>query len=397
MCGPLPLRRDMESGGIRPDCGQCSATLGQLPGDIGQPAGDDPQFEVGRVGLVPLHVPAHGTDAEVAQQLFACGRVRSSPSQWYRVVRCITDDAGQVSGSEAIRPEPCSNRIHVYYRLRGEDFCGPRQRDSDMPPRRTGYRMRISVAPDGAIVVWMLQEDGVVMIQRDSDGRVTFGRGEYAIQLLIILSLIAFAFETLPDLSPSIRRALRAFEVVSVAVFTVEYIVRLGWSRPRRGYALSFFGLIDLAAIVPFYLSTGLDFRSVRAFRLLRLFRILKLARYSSAMRRFHLAFRIAREELILFGVTAMILLYLSAVGIYYFENPAQPEAFTSVFDSLWWAIATMTTVGYGDVYPVTVGGRIFTFFVLVVGLGIVAVPSGLVASALSKAREMEGRSNRVK
>ena len=97
-----------------------------------------------------------------------------------------------------------------------------------------------------------------------------------------------------------------------------------------------------------------------------------------------------------LFGSAALIILYLSAVGIYYFENEAQPEAFKSVFHSLWWAVATLTTVGYGDVYPITAGGRIFTFFVLAVGLGIVAVPSGLIASALSQAREEQGKKDRL-
>jgi len=84
------------------------------------------------------------------------------------------------------------------------------------------------------------------------------------------------------------------------------------------------------------------------------------------------------------------MLLYFSAVGIYYFENEAQPDKFASVFHSLWWSVATLTTVGYGDVYPVTVGGKVFTFLVLLIGLGIVSVPAGLVASALSKARAME-------
>ena len=88
--------------------------------------------------------------------------------------------------------------------------------------------------------------------------------------------------------------------------------------------------------------------------------------------------------------LVTLLLLYFSAVGIYYFERDAQPEAFASVFHSLWWAVVTLTTVGYGDVYPVTTGGRSFTFLILLIGLGVVSVPAGLVASALSEAREME-------
>ena len=136
--------------------------------------------------------------------------------------------------------------------------------------------------------------------------------------------------------------------------------------------------------------AVGVDLRAVRTFRLLRLIRILKLARYSAAVRRLHRTAIIVREELVLFLNVALILIFLSAVGIYYFESGSQPEHFASVFHSLWWAIVTLTTVGYGDVFPITIGGRVFTFFVLFLGLGIVAVPTGLFASALSKAREEE-------
>ena len=156
-----------------------------------------------------------------------------------------------------------------------------------------------------------------------------------------------------------------------------------------------FFGLVDLVAILPFYIGTGVDLRSIRAFRLLRLFRLLKLARYSRAMQRYHRAFIIAKEELVLFSVTALILFYLASVGIYHFEHVAQPEAFKSVFHSFWWAVTTLTTVGYGDAYPITLGGKIFTFFVLMIGLGFVAVPTGLFASALSAARSEEGESDK--
>jgi len=174
-----------------------------------------------------------------------------------------------------------------------------------------------------------------------------------------------------------------------VAVFTVEYILRLAVARDRLGYAVSFYGAIDLVAILPFYLSVGIDLRAIRVFRLLRLFRVLKLVRYSKAIRRFHIALRIAREEIVLYVFVTLILLYLSAVGVYFCEHEAQPEVFQSVIHSFWWAIVTLTTVGYGDVYPITFGGRLFTCLVLFVGLGVVSVPAGLVASALAKAREI--------
>ena len=158
----------------------------------------------------------------------------------------------------------------------------------------------------------------------------------------------------------------------------------------KTKFIFSFYGIVDLLAILPFYISSGLDLRAVRVFRLLRLIRILKLFRYNHAIKRFRRALSIAKEELILFGFVALIMLYLSAVGIYYFENKAQPDQFKSVIHSLWWAVTTLTTVGYGDLFPVTAGGKFFTFLVLMVGIGIVAVPTGLITSALSQAREEE-------
>jgi voltage-gated potassium channel len=224
-------------------------------------------------------------------------------------------------------------------------------------------------------------------IQRLPDGHVDLGWIEHLIQALIVLSLISFAVETLPDLSPGLRSFLEGFEVFAIGVFTVEYLVRVTMTRPRRRYAFSFFGLVDIIAILPFYLALGFDSESVRALRMLRLFRILKLARYNTAVLRFYRALVIAREELLLFGATALILLYLAGVGMYQFEHAAQPDKFRSVFDGLWWAVCTLTTVGYGDVYPITAGGKVFTFVMLVVGLGVISVPVGMVASSLSQAR----------
>ncbi len=217
---------------------------------------------------------------------------------------------------------------------------------------------------------------------------------DYLIQGLIMLSLIGFAVETLPNLSQQTRNFLSLFELFCVVVFTVEYILRIYVAKNPLKYIFSFYGLVDLLAILPFYLTATLDLRALRSFRVLRLFRAFKLVRYNRALKRFHVAARLIKEEVVLFFIITLILIYLTSAGIYFFENEAQPESFSSIFHSFWWAIVTLTTVGYGDVYPVTVGGKVFTFFVLIIGVGIVTVPAGLVASALSRAREVEEREN---
>ena len=133
-----------------------------------------------------------------------------------------------------------------------------------------------------------------------------------------------------------------------MGIFTVEYILRIVVADRRLRFIISFYGVVDLLAILPFYVSTGLDLRSIRALRFLRLFQALKLARYSKAIHRLHRAFALVKEEIVLFFVVTAILLYLTAAGIYYFEHQLQPDAFSSIFHGLWWAVATLTTVGYG-------------------------------------------------
>ena len=206
-----------------------------------------------------------------------------------------------------------------------------------------------------------------------------------SIQALILLSLLAFSIETLPDLDEQTKHYLRIFEIITVSIFTIEYFLRIFVADKKLSFIFSFYGVIDLCAILPFYITTGVDLRSIRIFRMLRLFRIFKILRYSNALKRFIYAIKLVKEELVLFVVVTLFLLFVSSVGIYYFENPAQPEEFKSVFHCLWWAIITLTTVGYGDVYPITVGGKIFTSVIVLIGLGIVAIPAGLFASALTK------------
>ena len=220
-----------------------------------------------------------------------------------------------------------------------------------------------------------------LIIQSDSKMGRSF---DIFIQILIILSLLSFSLETLPNLSYSAIEVLNLFEYFTVIVFSTELLLRLILSKSLK-YLFTFYGIIDFLAVLPFYLSTGIDLRSVRVFRLFRLLRIFKLFKYNSALNRLIKAFSEIKKELLIFLIATFFFLYLSSIGIYYFENQAQPELLKSVFHSLWWAVTTLTTVGYGDMFPITVGGKLFSTLVVFIGLGIVAIPTGLFASALSK------------
>ena len=179
-----------------------------------------------------------------------------------------------------------------------------------------------------------LSQDSIRMLIEDTDhlpGKVF----TLTIQSLIIVSLVTFSVDTLPNLSSNIKKILHFIEVFTVTIFSLEYMLRILIAERKTRFIFSFYGLVDLAAILPFYISTGLDLRSIRVFRLLRLVRILKLIKYNRAIKRFQRALVIAKEELVLFSFIAVIMLYLSAVGIYYFENTAQPEQFKSIFHSL--------------------------------------------------------------
>ena len=216
---------------------------------------------------------------------------------------------------------------------------------------------------------------------------------DLSIQLLIIASIVIFSLETLPNLNDRTVMVLSILESVCITVFAIEYLLRLFVAKRKLKFVFSLWGMIDLLAILPFFLfayGITLNLIILRAFRLLRLVRILKLGRYSKSLSRMVLAMKIAREDLLLALAATLIMLLVASFGIYQFENPVQPEKFSSVFESLWWALATLTTVGYGDIYPITLGGRIFTGIILMIGLGIVALPAGIIASSLTEARKQQ-------
>ena len=209
------------------------------------------------------------------------------------------------------------------------------------------------------------------------------------IQALIVLSLVEISLETFPGLPAWTFGVFHVFEWFVMIVFTAEYLLRL-WStaHPVR-YATSFYGLIDLAVVAPFWL-LGADVRELRALLLLRLVRVFKLGRYARPLKHFRVAWQLVRDDVFAFAGVVGLFIYIAALGVWHFEHLAQPEKFGTVFDALWWAVITLTTVGYGDVYPVTIGGRIFTMIIVLLGLGLVVVPSGLLASAFQEIRRRE-------
>lgn len=207
-----------------------------------------------------------------------------------------------------------------------------------------------------------------------------------AMDALVILSALAIAVETVPGLDPSLKRALLGFEIVVVAVFATEYFLRLYVAERRLAYVFSFWGIVDLLAWLPAVLMFVPAFQAIRVLRLIRLLRLIKLFNTAPALNRLLRAFLRVKSELVVWGVISTLLLYVSAVGIYVFENPVQPEVFSSIPAALWWSVVSFTTVGYGDMYPVTSGGRLMTTFMLFIGLGIFAVPAAIVTTALLEA-----------
>ena len=212
-------------------------------------------------------------------------------------------------------------------------------------------------------------------------------RFDYTIMAFIVLSMITMSLETLPGISQSTIQVFNLIELVIVGIFTTEYILRVWTAERPFKYIFSFLGVIDLIAIVPFWLATGINLQGARAFRLVRMIRVLKILRYMSALKRLERAIRLVQEELIVFGVLAAIIIFVTSVGIYQFEHEAQPEAFPSIPHSVWFSIVSLTAVGYGDVTPITAGGKIFTSMILIIGLAIVAIPTALIVSGLTRVK----------
>ncbi len=213
---------------------------------------------------------------------------------------------------------------------------------------------------------------------------------------LIIANVIAFCLETVPEIDAEWHRAFWWFEVASVAIFTLEYAARVWTSvhmpylrklpplRARLTFATRLGPIIDLLAILPFYLHLIIPI-DLRVLRALRLVRFLKLARYSPAM---HTLFRVIANERRSLGAAGLLLgaaLLIASTGMYYLEGHAQPDKFGSVPQAAYWAMTTLTTVGYGDVVPHTAGGKFFAMLVMLTGLCILALPVAIISTGFAQ------------
>jgi voltage-gated potassium channel len=211
------------------------------------------------------------------------------------------------------------------------------------------------------------------------------------IYALIILNIIALILESYKEVNDRFESVFYYFEVFSVIIFTIEYIIRIWVSdqskenkTERLNFAFSTMGIIDLIAILPFYLPFifPFDLRIVRIMRLFRLLRIFKLSRYSKSLKTIRSIFKEIKAELSITVFVTFVLMLLSSTLMYYIEHDDQPEQFASIGDSFWWAVATLTTVGYGDVYPVTALGKLLSGIIALIGIGFVALPTGIISSA---------------
>lgn len=231
------------------------------------------------------------------------------------------------------------------------------------------------------------------LVEKGSHGSKVNIIFDYSIMFLIVLNVVAIILETLPEIGKPLTNFFRIFEIVSVIIFSIEYLMRIyvsGLTYPSSNriksilkFVFSAYGLIDLFAILPFYMPflIKMDLRFLRLLRLLRFFRILKISRYNNALNIIGTVIKEKKSELYITGFVALLVLLIASFLMYHMEGKAQPENFPNVLTSFWWAIATLTTGGYGDIYPITGFGKVISSIIAILGIGLVALPTGIISA----------------
>ncbi|MCS6975046.1 MAG: ion transporter [Cyclobacteriaceae bacterium] len=230
---------------------------------------------------------------------------------------------------------------------------------------------------------------------------------EYVLISIIVLNIVAIIVQSVPSVYKVYHTFFYAFELFSVIFFTLEYVARVyacvenpKYRHPVKGrlkYMRSGMAVIDLMAFLPFYLTfLPIDLRFLRVFRLMALFRMFKITRYMQAMIIFKKVLHERREQLVLSFVFVIFILIIISFFMYYAEHEAQPDKFGSIPEAMWWGMATLTTIGYGDVVPITPLGKFLGGIFALAGVAILALPTGILSSGFFELLHKPGSKKHV-
>ena len=252
--------------------------------------------------------------------------------------------------------------------------------------------------------VWKLKRRIFEIIEVSRPGDNASRVFDVFILSLIAVNVLAVILETVPVIENTVGRGFYYFELVSVIIFSVEYLLRLwtanlkpGHEKPFLGrlrFMVTFMALVDLAAIAPFYLPMliAVDLRFVRALRLFRLFRLFKVGRYSQSIDLLKTVLREKKAELAITAFVLGMLIILSSSVMYFVENDAQPGEYSSIPQAMWWSVSAVTSVGYGDVYPKTTVGKMLGAVIALLGIGLFALPTGILAAGFNDVLRRRGK-----
>lgn len=247
-------------------------------------------------------------------------------------------------------------------------------------------------------------KEEIYEIIRDDDQNTTLKSKifDFIIISLIIINVVVIFLDTFQNIRVHIEPYYKIIDVVSITVFTIEYILRfwtatlmhknLSLTKARLKYVFSAEAVIDLIVLFSFYLPL-FSFQNINIIRILRLFRILsilKINRYTHALSELKEVLKKKSSQLISSLFVVSVLIIFSALLMYYIENEAQPGSFDNAYSSLWWAIATLTTVGYGDIYPVTALGKFLGIFISLLGIALIAIPTGILSAGFTEQKKEE-------
>ena len=234
------------------------------------------------------------------------------------------------------------------------------------------------------------------IIEKSKKGDKASAFFDWLIIILICLNIAAVIIESFDTIHIQYSTYFQFFEYFSVIIFTIEYLLRI-WTAPYKypslnkswisylRFIISFMGIVDLCAILPFYLPfiINVNLRYLRIFRLFRLLRVLKINRYNDSLTVIGRVLKKEKEKLVVSLFILFILILLASSLMYQIENSVQPEQFPNIPSTLWWAVSTLSTVGYGDVYPITPIGKVLGGIISILGIGLIALPSGIISSGL--------------